>query len=180
MSRLCAYEVLPWCAAMVIQKIERGELQREDVERQLAYHQVRLESGFKFRSHPARYLFAAILKGYAPPAEAQSQAPHSAHNGSPVATQRTHIERTFGAATLERRAEFEARERERQDAELRRRSLLAMFASQCRPERGPRRKKPEQLLPQLEKHGLRLEELIETIVRYDAELCDKSAHEHAI
>lgn len=168
MSRLCAYEVLPWCAAMVIQKIERGELQRQEVERQLAYHQVRLESGFKFRSHPARFLFAAILKGYAPPAEAQSQASHSGCNGSPVATQSTYIRRTFGADTLERRAEFEARARERQDADLRRRSLLAMFASQCRPERGPRRKTPDQLIPQLEKHGLSLEELLGAIACHEA------------
>lgn len=175
MSRLCAYEVLPWCAAMVIQKIERGELQREEVERQLAYHQVRLESGFKFRAHPARFLFAAILKGYAPPAE--SQAPHS---GSLLAAQRTHNEHKFGAATLQRRAEFEARERERQDGELRRRSLLAMFASQCRPERGPRRKTPEQLVPQLEKHGMSLNELLGAIARHEAEACAIVAPMHAV
>jgi Winged helix-turn-helix DNA-binding len=169
--QLLDYEVLPWCAAQVLQKIEQGELRREDVERQLGYHQLRLDSGFKFKSHPARFLFSAILKNYAPPAEAQCQAPHIGGNVASVAPQRAHMDRPFGAATLKRRAEFEVRERERQDAEFRRRSLLAMFAGQCRPERGSRRKTPEQLIPQLEKHGLSLAELIGAIARLESEAC---------
>lgn len=169
MARLCSYDVLPWCATQVLQQVERGELQREDVERQLAYHQIRLDNGFKFKSHPARFLFTAILKNYAPPAEASRQTSHSGNAARSMSVQRTAIERTFGIATLERRAEFEAIERARQDDENRRCSLLAMFANQCRRERGPRRKTPEQLLPLLEKHGLSLQELMRAIDRHEAE-----------
>lgn len=169
MVRLCGYDVLPWCATQVLQKLEHGELQREDVERQLAYHQTRLDSGFKFKSHPARFLFAAILKNYAPPVEASRHPAHSGNDVRPMSAQRTPIARTFGATTLERRAEFEALERERQDEENRRRSLLAMFANQCRRERGLKRKSPEQLLPQLVKHGLTLDGLLGAIARCEAE-----------
>lgn len=169
MVRLCGYDVLPWCATQVLQKLERGELQREDVERQLGYHQTRLDSGFKFKSHPARFLFAAILKNYAPPVEASRQTSHSGTDARSMSAQRAPIERTFGATTLERRAEFEDLERARQDAENRRRSLLAMFANQCRRERGLKRKSPEQLLPQLAKHGLNLDDLLEAIARCEAE-----------
>jgi hypothetical protein len=66
-AKLLSYDVLPWCADMVAGKIASGELRQAEVQQQLDYHEHRLQTGFKFRTHPARYLFSAILKGYAPP-----------------------------------------------------------------------------------------------------------------
>ena len=66
-EKLLTFEVLPWCVDAIMTKLERGELRRDEVERQLEYHEHRVASGFKFKAHPARFVFSAILKGYAPP-----------------------------------------------------------------------------------------------------------------
>ena len=64
MAKLLAFEVLPWCAEMLLAKVDRAVL-----ERQLAFHEHRLASGFPFKGHPARYLFRACLNDYMPPAD---------------------------------------------------------------------------------------------------------------
>lgn len=64
MAKLLAFEVLPWCAEMLLAKVDRAVL-----ERQLAFHEHRLAAGFPFKGHPARYLFRACLNDYMPPAD---------------------------------------------------------------------------------------------------------------
>lgn len=80
-QQLLALEVLPWCVDVLLAKVDRAVLAD-----QLAYHRHRLASGFKFKAHPAKYLFAACLNNYAPPVGyfEQRQAPSS----EPVAAPR--------------------------------------------------------------------------------------------
>ena len=74
-SRLIEHEVLPWCVDALIAKCDRQLLVQ-----QLEYHEYRLAHGFKFRGHPARYLFSACLHNYAPP-EGFFAARHKAQEG---------------------------------------------------------------------------------------------------
>jgi hypothetical protein len=61
-QQLMDYEVLPWLVDQLLVKVDRQELTR-----QLEYHGHRLAHGFRFRSHPARFLFTACLKRFDPP-----------------------------------------------------------------------------------------------------------------
>jgi len=79
-EKLLAFDVLPWCVDTIMVKLHQAELRREDVLRQLDYHAFRLAKGFKFKAHPARYVFSAILKGYAPPENFHTQS-HKAREG---------------------------------------------------------------------------------------------------
>ncbi|MFN3431649.1 MAG: hypothetical protein ACK46X_17055 [Candidatus Sericytochromatia bacterium] len=62
--RLLDAGVLPWCVDTLLAKVDRAA-----IERQLAYHEHRLNVGYKFKAHPAKFLFAACLNDYAPPAD---------------------------------------------------------------------------------------------------------------
>lgn len=79
-SSLEAYEILPWCVEQILAKIELGELLRTNVEQQLAFHQFRLDNGFRFKAHPAKFLFSAILRQFAPP-EGYFATAHKKHEG---------------------------------------------------------------------------------------------------
>jgi hypothetical protein len=59
---LLAAEVLPWCVDILLARVDRAA-----IERQLAYHAHRVERGYRFKSHPAKFLFAACLNDYMPP-----------------------------------------------------------------------------------------------------------------
>lgn len=74
-DQLSAYEVLPWCVDILLERCDRQVL-----ERQLAHHAFRLEKGFKFKSHAAAYLFRACLHDYAPPEGYHSSA-HKTREG---------------------------------------------------------------------------------------------------
>jgi DNA-binding MarR family transcriptional regulator len=63
-GQLLELEVWPACVEVLMAKVPRAQL-----EQQLAYHRHRLERGFKFKSHPAKYLYRACLENYAPPAD---------------------------------------------------------------------------------------------------------------
>lgn len=77
-AKLIGYEVLPWLAEQLMVKVERSQL-----ERQVEYHAHRLETGFKFKVHPARYLFSACLKNYAPPQDFHKRV-YTVREGLPV------------------------------------------------------------------------------------------------
>ncbi|MDB5096635.1 MAG: hypothetical protein JWM80_1056 [Cyanobacteria bacterium RYN_339] len=99
-AKLLAFEVLPWCADMLAAKVDPAVL-----ERQLAFHEHRLKSGFPFKGHPARYLFRACLNDYQPPADfyAQPQRPTSAPRReavAPVATPQTEMTRDGAITTI--------------------------------------------------------------------------------
>lgn len=70
-ERLLAHGILPWCVDQVLAKVDEAV-----IERQLAYHEHRLATGFVFKAHPARYLFRACLNDY--------QAPEGFHVPRPV------------------------------------------------------------------------------------------------
>lgn len=78
-ANLLEHEVLPWCVDTLMDKVER-----EVLKRQLDYHAFRLASGFKFKGHPARYLFSACLHDYAPPEGYHANQYKTAH-GIPLA-----------------------------------------------------------------------------------------------
>lgn len=61
-ERLLAHGILPWCVEQVLAKVDEAV-----IERQLAYHEHRLATGFTFKAHPARYLFRACLNDYLAP-----------------------------------------------------------------------------------------------------------------
>lgn len=77
-AKLIGFEVLPWLVEQLLAKVERAQL-----ERQVEYHAYRLASGFKFKGHPARYLFSACLKNYAPP-QGFHQHAYVARGGIPI------------------------------------------------------------------------------------------------
>lgn len=54
--------VLPWCVEVL-----RTKVSEEVLLRQLRYHRHRLEGGFKFKAHPAKFLFKACLNDWQPP-----------------------------------------------------------------------------------------------------------------
>jgi hypothetical protein len=89
-NQLLAYEVLPWCADMLVAKVDRAVL-----ERQLAFHAHRLDSGFPFKGHPARYLFRACLNDYQPPQDFYAK-PHQ-----PAARPRVEAPRPVEAPQVE-------------------------------------------------------------------------------
>jgi hypothetical protein len=62
--RLLEAEVLPWCVDILLSKVDRAV-----IERQLGFHAHRVEAGFRFKSHPAKFLFTACLNDYMPPAD---------------------------------------------------------------------------------------------------------------
>lgn len=62
--RLLEAEVLPWCVDILLTKVDRAV-----IERQLGFHAHRLEAGFRFKGHPAKFLFTACLNDYLPPAD---------------------------------------------------------------------------------------------------------------
>ena len=61
-ERLLAHGILPWCVEQVLANVDEAV-----IERQLAYHEHRLQAGFVFKAHPARYLFRACLNDYLAP-----------------------------------------------------------------------------------------------------------------
>lgn len=81
--RLLEAEVLPWCVDILLTKVDRAA-----IERQLAFHAHRVEGGFKFKSHPAKFLFTACLNDYMPPADyhvARQRAEATASRPAPTA-----------------------------------------------------------------------------------------------
>lgn len=70
-ERLLAHGILPWCVDQILAKVDEAV-----IERQLAFHEHRLATGFVFKAHPARYLFRACLNDY--------QAPEAYHAPKPV------------------------------------------------------------------------------------------------
>lgn len=59
---LLAEGVLPWCVEVLMTKVSA-----EVLERQLRYHRHRLSVGFKFKAHPAKFLFKACLNDWQAP-----------------------------------------------------------------------------------------------------------------
>lgn len=61
-AKLLEADVLPWCVDILLARVDRAV-----IERQLAYHAHRVAGGYRFKSHPAKFLFAACLNDYMPP-----------------------------------------------------------------------------------------------------------------
>jgi hypothetical protein len=99
LAKLLAFEVLPWCAEMLLAKVDRAVL-----ERQLAFHEHRLQTGFPFKGHPARYLFRACLNDYMPPADFYARphkpAPRKAEPVAPVEAPQVEMTREGAITTI--------------------------------------------------------------------------------
>jgi hypothetical protein len=78
--KLLEADVLPWCVDIILNRVDRAV-----IERQLAFHQHRVASGYRFKSHPAKFLFAACLNDYMPPQDyhAARQRPETATMTAP-------------------------------------------------------------------------------------------------
>jgi hypothetical protein len=103
--RLLDAGVLPWCVDTLLAKVDRAA-----IERQLAYHEHRVNAGYRFKAHPAKFLFAACLNDYAPPADyhvarqrpqAAGSAPSEAVTAAPAPAPEAPVELTrAGALTV--------------------------------------------------------------------------------
>lgn len=88
-ERLLAHGILPWCVDQLVAGVDEAV-----IERQLAYHEHRLATGFAFKAHPARYLFRACLndyqapEGYAAPHAVATPQAAAARHGDPSAAPR--------------------------------------------------------------------------------------------
>jgi hypothetical protein len=78
-QQLLAAEVLPWCVDILLAKVDRTV-----IERQLAYHAHRVAAGYRFKSHPAKFLFAACLNDYMPPQDFHAARQKPAHAPAPT------------------------------------------------------------------------------------------------
>lgn len=61
-DQLLAFEVWEGCVDILMAKVDRTA-----IETQLVYHAFRVAQGFRFKAHPAKYLFRACMGNYAPP-----------------------------------------------------------------------------------------------------------------